>query len=137
MQIPVISIGAVAAGFPSPAGDYLEERIDLNDVLIRHPQATFIVRTEGDSMLNAFIPPKALLVVDKSMIAQNGDIIVAVLNGEFTVKYLQRNDFKCKLIAANRKYPDIDVTPEMGMTVWGVVTHILINPKDVRHVCTR
>ena len=134
MEIPVISNASVAAGFPSPAADYAEERINLNDVLIKHPQSTFVVRTEGDSMLNAFIPPRALLVVDKSVTPQNGDIVVAVLNGEFTVKYLKKNDFKCWLLPANRKYPDIQVTSEMGMMVWGVVIRILIDPKETRYV---
>src|SRR4051812_5693432 len=76
----------VAAGFPSPASDYMEERIDLNQLLIKNPSATFFVKVEGESMIDAFIPPKALLVVDRSVHALSGDIVVAVVSGEFTVK---------------------------------------------------
>src|SRR3982750_2272756 len=122
----------VKAGFPSPAMDYLEERIDLNKVLIEHPLSTFIVECTGDSMISAFIPPKAKLVVDKSLSAKNGDIVIAVINGDFTVKFLKKNDFKCWLIPANSKYKEIEITPEMNLQIWGVVTKIIIDPKDVR-----
>ena len=122
----------VKAGFPSPAMDYLEERIDLNKVLITHPLSTFIIESTGDSMVSAFIPPKAKLIVDKSITAQNGDIVVAVMNGDFTVKFLKKNDFKCWLIPGNTKYKEIEITPEMNMQVWGVVVKIIIDPKDVR-----
>ena len=120
------------AGFPSPAMDYLEERIDLNKVLIEHPLSTFIIECTGDSMISAFIPPKAKLVVDKSVTAKNGDIVVAVMNGDFTVKFLKKNDVKCWLIPGNTKYKEIEITPEMNMQIWGVVTKIIIDPKDVR-----
>ena len=82
---------AVPAGFPSPALDYLEDRIDLSKDLIRHPASTFIVECTGDSMMGAFIPPKARLVVDRSLTPVNGNIVVAVLNGEFTVKFIRKN----------------------------------------------
>ena len=120
------------AGFPSPALDYLEERIDLNKVLIDHPLSTFIVECTGESMINAFIPPRAKLVVDKSLTAQNGDIVVAVMNGDFTVKFLKKNNLRCWLIPGNSKYKEIEITPEMNMQIWGVVTRIIIDPKDVR-----
>src|SRR5688500_1567330 len=80
----------VQAGFPSPAMDYLEERIDLNKEFIKHPLATFIVECTGDSMINAFIPPKARLIVDRSISPKSGDIVLAVINGEFTVKFLKK-----------------------------------------------
>jgi DNA polymerase V len=123
---------AVKAGFPSPALDYLEERIDLNKALIDHPLSTFIIECSGESMINAFIPPKAKLVVDKSITAKNGDIVVAVMNGDFTVKFLKKNDFKCWLVPGNSKFREIEITPEMNMQIWGVVTKIIIDPKDVR-----
>jgi DNA polymerase V len=131
MLIPEYA-GKVKAGFPSPANDYLEERIDLNDIIIRHPLSTFIVACEGDSMINAFIPPKAKLVIDKSLRPKNGDIVLAVLNGEFTVKYLQQNEYKCRLIPANKKFREIEITPEMDFKVWGVVIQILVDPNDVK-----
>lgn len=123
---------AVQAGFPSPALDYLEERIDLNKAFIQHPLATFIVECRGDSMINAFIPPKARLIVDRALTPKNGDIVLAELNGEFTVKFLKKNDFKCWLIPANSKYREIEITGEMTLTVWGVVTAIITETKDLR-----
>lgn len=131
LQLPYYQ-NKVKAGFPSPANDYLEERIDLNKELIRHPLSTFIIESEGDSMVNAFIPPKAKLLVDRSVTPKNGDIVLAVINGEFTVKYLKRNDFKCWLIPANKKYKEIEVTQEMDMQVWGVVIKIIVDPNDTR-----
>ena len=122
----------VPAGFPSPANDYMEERIDLNSFLIRHPLSTFIVESEGNSMIDAFIPPKAKLLVDKSIEPKNGDIVLAIINGEFTVKYLKKNEFKCWLVPANKKYHEIEVTPEMNFKVWGVVTSIIVNPNELR-----
>ena len=122
----------VKAGFPSPANDYIEDRIDLNKELISHPLSTFLIRSEGDSMIDAFIPPKAKLIIDRSLKPQNGDIVLAVINGEFTVKYLRKNDYKCWLVPANKKYPKIEVTAEMNMQVWGVVTQIIVNPNDTR-----
>ena len=83
-------------------------------------------------MINAFIPPKAKLIVDRSITPQNGDIVLASLNGEFTVKFLKKNDFKCWLCAANSKFKDIEITEEMNMQVFGVVTTIIINPVDVK-----
>lgn len=122
----------VQAGFPSPALDYMEERIDLNTALIKRPLSTFLVETTGDSMINAFIPPKATLIVDRSITPHNGDIVLAVINGEFTVKFLKKNDHNCYLIPANSKYPEIKITPEMNMQVWGVVTTIITDASDVR-----
>ena len=122
----------VKAGFPSPSTDYTEERIDLNKELIRHPLSTFIVESEGDSMIDAFIPPRAKLVIDRSIKPRNGDIVLAVINSEFTVKYLRKNDFKCWLVPANKKYREIEISPEMEMQVWGVVIKIIVDPNDTR-----
>ncbi len=123
---------SVPAGFPSPANDYLEERLSLDKEFIRHPNSTFLIDCKGDSMVNAFIPPKAKLLIDRSITPKNGDIVLAILHGEFTVKYFKKNDFKCWLIPANKKYKDIEITPEMDMEVWGVVTQIFVNPTDTR-----
>ena len=131
LEIPYYTC-KVKTGFPSPANDYLEERIDLNKELIKHPLATFIVESEGDSMKDAFIPPKAKLIIDRGITPRNGDIVLAVVNGEFTVKYLKKNPFKCWLIPANKKYKEMEITPEMEMQVWGVVTKIIIDPNDTR-----
>src|ERR1700712_12767 len=123
---------AVPAGFPSPALDYMEERIDLSRELIRHPLSTFIVECTGDSMMGAFIPPKARLIVDRSLTAENGSIVVAVVNGEFTVKFLRKNDHRCWLVPANSKYPEIKISAEMEMQIWGVVTYIITDTQDLR-----
>jgi DNA polymerase V len=131
IRIPFFT-NRVQAGFPSPAMDYMEERIDLNKELIKHPLATFIVECEGTSMINAFIPPRAKLLVDRSLTPKNGDIVLAVVNGEFTVKFLKKNEYKCFLVPANKKYEEIEVTGEMEMQVWGVVTSIIIDANDVK-----
>src|SRR5580698_4293805 len=102
MKIPFFK-GPIPTGFPSPAADYQEKRIDLNEELIQHPDATFIVESDGYSMVNAFIPPKAKLLVDRSLVAKNGDIVVAAINGEFTIKYFIKNEYKCFLVPANPK----------------------------------
>ena len=125
-------LGSVPAGFPSPAADHFEEQIDLNKHLQKNPSATFFVRAQGNSMQDAFIADGSLLVVDRSIRAQHGHIILAVLNGEFTVKYLKKNAFKCWLVPGNRHYPETEITPEMNMQVWGVVTYIITDTKDVR-----
>jgi DNA polymerase V len=122
----------VPAGFPSPALDYMQKRIDLNEELIKHPLSTFIIECEGTSMVDAFIPPKAHLLIDRSLTPKNGDIVLAVINGEFTVKYLRKNEHTCRLVPANRKYKEIEITSDMDFTVWGVVISIIINPNDVK-----
>ncbi|MEP6584714.1 MAG: translesion error-prone DNA polymerase V autoproteolytic subunit [Ginsengibacter sp.] len=124
--------GAIPAGFPSPAQDYLEKRIDLNEVFITNELSSFLFESEGNSMINAFIPPRAKLLVDRSITPLNGDIVLAILDGEFTIKFLKKNEFKCWLCAANPKFPDIQITEEMNMKVWGVVTGIFIKPRDVK-----
>jgi DNA polymerase V len=137
MSIVTVSLieTPIPAGFPSPAADYQEKRIDIAQYLVPHPISTFFVRTTGDSMINAFIPPLALLIVDRSKSAHNGDIVVAVINGEFTVKFLRKNDLKCWLVPANRKYSETEITAEMEFIIWGVVTYIVSNPKDLKNVC--
>lgn len=122
----------VPAGFPSPALDYMQKRIDLNEELIKHPLSTFFIECEGTSMIDAFIPPKARLLIDRSLTAKNGDIVLAIVNGEFTVKYLRKNEHKCWLVPANRKYKEIEITADLDFTVWGVVISIIVNPNDVK-----
>ena len=131
----VWSFGAkVPAGFPSPALDYMEERISLDKEYIKHPLSTFIIECVGDSMINAFIPPKARLIVDRSLTPKNGDIVLAILNGEFTVKFLRKQECKCWLVPANNKYPEIEILDEQTLEVWGVVTAIITDTKDVKDI---
>ena len=113
---------SVRAGFPSPAEDFAVKRIDLTEVLITHPQATFLLRVSGESMREAGIFDGDMLVVDKAIKPRHGHIVVAVVDGEFTVKYLYQRAGRIKLKPANVTFPEI--TPREGQTieVWGVVT---------------
>lgn len=112
----------VQAGFPSPAEDFAVKRIDLTEVLITHPQATFLLRVSGESMKDAGIFDGDMLVVDKAIKPRHGHIVVAVVDGEFTVKYLHMRSGRVKLKPANVTFPEI--LPKEGQTleVWGVVT---------------
>lgn len=121
----------IPAGFPSPAQDYMEEDIDLQKLLIKHPLATFLVKVKGESMINDFIPEGALLVVDRSIKSQHNDIIVGVVNGEFTVKRLLRIQQQVVLQPANPSFKPLPITEEMNFVVWGVVIQIIIDPKKV------
>lgn len=132
MEEIILYRAPVHAGFPSPALDYTEERIDLTKALVKNPLSTFIIECTGDSMVNAFIPQKALLIVDRSVTAENGDIVLAIVNGEFTVKFLKKNAHRCWLVPANRNYREIPITAEMNMQVWGVVIYIITDTKEVR-----
>lgn len=118
---PLFACG-VSAGFPSPAEDYIEQHLDLNDLLIQNPAATFFVRVNGDSMTGAGINHEDILIVDRSLEPTSGKIVVAVIDGEFTVKRLYIDDNSCRLLAENPDYPAIEVTEESGCEVWGIVT---------------
>jgi DNA polymerase V len=115
----------VAAGFPSPADDYIEARLDLNEYLVRHKEATFFLRVKGDSMRDAHIEDGNLLIVDRSLEPGHGDIVVAVSNGELTVKRLHKRRGVVKLLAANAAYPEILIKPGSELIVWGVVRHVV------------
>ncbi|STX52421.1 SOS (error prone) mutagenesis protein UmuD (RumA) [Legionella busanensis] len=115
----------VAAGFPSPADDYLESSLDLNEYLIKHPAATFMVRAQGDSMKDAGIQNGDLLIVDRSIEATHGKVVIAALNGELTVKRLSCRNGRVCLIPANPSYSPIDITEETVLVIWGVVTHVI------------
>lgn len=112
----------VRAGFPSPAEDFTVNRLDLTQILVTHPQATFLLRVAGPSMREAGIDDGDTLVVDRAIKPRHGHVVVAVVDGEFTVKYLHQRAGRVKLKAANPTFPDI--VPKDGQTVevWGVVT---------------
>lgn len=116
---------SVAAGFPSPADDYLESQLDLNDYLIDNPSATFFVRVSGDSMLDAGIHHGDILVVDRSLDASEGKVVIAVVEGEMVVKRLRRRKGKLCLLPENKQYPPLEIGDETDCTIWGVVTHVL------------
>ena len=120
VELPLASSG-VHAGFPSPAEDFVEGSLDLNRLLIKDSAATFFVRVEGDSMQDAGIYDGNLLVVDKSLHPQDGDIVVCFLDGEFTLKRIRIQEGKITLLPANKRYKPIEVNPDDEFTVWGVV----------------
>lgn len=116
---------AVHAGFPSPAADHARKQIDLNEHLIRNKEATFIFRVKGDSMVGIGIYDGDELLVDRSIEPKHGNIVLAVLNNEFTVKKLYRRGGVVKLLAENLIYPPIVVKDGEELTIWGVVTRNL------------
>ncbi len=118
-------VGKVAAGFPSPADDYVEKTLDLNELLIQKPAATFFARAQGESMLGAGIHHNDILVVDRSIEPVPGKIVICALNGELTVKRLERDNGLWKLKAENKDYPDIAIHEELEMVIWGVVTNVI------------
>lgn len=125
--LPVV-LSAVQAGFPSPAEDYVEGRLDLNSHLIRHPAATFIVRVEGDSMTGAGIFPDDLLVVDRALQPRRGHVVIALVGGELTVKRLEGRPGRWRLEAAHPDYPALELArldEEEGGAVWGVVGSVI------------
>ncbi len=112
----------VSAGFPSPADEHVEKRLNPSDYLIDNDTETFFVRVKGDSMIDAGIFEDDVLVVDRSRLAQIGDIVLAVLDGEFTVKTLGKSKHGPRLLPANKNYPVIEITAEQSFQVWGVIT---------------
>lgn len=116
---------AVSAGFPSPADDYVETALDLNEHLIKHPSATFFVRVSGESMINAGIYDQDVLIVDRSLSPKQSDIVIAVLDGELTVKRLHLEKESVTLLPENPDYPPIPITKSMSFTIWGVVTTVI------------
>ena len=121
-RIPLLN-DSVSAGFPSPADDYTEENIDLNEHLISNPFSTFFLRVKGDSMINAGIKDKDLIIVDKSLTAKPGNIVIAMIDGEFTVKRLSIKNDELYLKAENNNYPDFRFRNHIDVQIWGVVIY--------------
>ena len=118
------------AGFPSPADDYIEEKIDLNKYLVQHPAATFLVRIQGDSMTGIGIFPNDIVVVDRSLITSDikgmhNKVVLAVLDGEFTIKRLCVKGKSVTLLPENDKYDPIPISEGSDFTIWGVVNHTI------------
>jgi DNA polymerase V len=118
----------VSAGFPSPADDYLEDKIDLSKYLVQNPTSTFMMRVKGNSMQDANINDGDILVIDRSLKAADGLPVVCFLDGEFTVKTFRQIGGRAYLYPANPAYKPIEVTEEMDMRVWGVVVWVLHKP---------
>jgi DNA polymerase V len=117
----------VSAGFPSPAMDYLEPDLDFNQLLKRNPNATFCMRVQGESMVDAFIPNGSMVVIDRSVKPLNNSIVVATVDGERMIKHLVRTRDGIFLLPANDKYRSIRIEEAMDFSVWGTVTHVLID----------
>jgi DNA polymerase V len=125
-EIALIHIdGAICAGFPSPADDYLETPIDLRRELVKNPDATFVVRVQGHSMTGDGIDDGDVLIVDRSLKPKNGAVAVCYLNQAFTVKRLEMRGGQVRLLSANPDFLPIEVQPHDELIIWGMVTFII------------
>ncbi len=124
LSLPFLST-PVPAGFPSPADDFVDHALDLNELMIKHPAATFFVRVHGDSMIDAGIRSDDILVVDRAYEVTDGCIVVAVIDGEFTVKRLRKDGSNFYLAPENTDFKPLYITDEMDITIWGVVTFVI------------
>lgn len=123
-----VFMSKISAGFPSPADDYVERRLDLNQHCVHHPEATFFLRVSGHSMTGAGIHDNDILVVDRSLKPVHGKIVVAILDGEFTVKRLSREGYAVShlaLLPENNDYPRIEVQEGQELEIWGVATFVI------------
>ena len=123
-NIPMFA-DSVQAGFPSPAEDYMDLDLNLQDHLIQNPSATFCVRAVGESMKDAGIQSGDIMLVDKSLTPKNRSIVLAVIDGEFTIKRVNVSEKELYLMPENENFPPIKITEEMDFQVWGVVTYII------------
>lgn len=115
----------IAAGYPSPAEDFIEGSLDLNQLLVTHPSATFFVRVVGDSMQEDGIHSGSFLVVDRALEPTDGKIVIAAVNGELLVKKIQRQGDRLFLVAGNPSYLPLEITEGMELIIWGVVTSVI------------
>ena len=123
-----LALNLIQAGFPSPADDYADTNFDISRFLIKKPAATFFVKAQGESMQDAGIFSGDLLVVDKSKNPQNGDVVIAFFDGEFTVKRFFQKADKIILKPENKKFADIHVDKYEDFQIWGVVKYVIHNP---------
>jgi DNA polymerase V len=124
-EAPPLYLSPVVAGFPSPAEDYSDRKLDLHEHLVRNHAATFFVRAAGDSMIQAGIHDGDLLVVDRSLTPGNGSVVIAAVEGELTVKYLSHKNGRVWLVPTNDEYPELDVSEQGDAVIWGVVTYAI------------
>jgi DNA polymerase V len=117
-----LSVPTISAGFPSPAEDFIDKKLDLNEYLVRNQPATFLVKVQGTSMENAGILDGDILVVDRSLEPSSGKIVIGVIDGEFTVKRIEKKAGKFFLLPENESFKPIEITPDMDFKIWGIVT---------------
>jgi DNA polymerase V len=118
-------LSKVSAGFPSPADDFVQSQINLNDLLVEKHESTYLVRVTGDSMIDDHICDGDILVVDRSLSNTNNQIVIAIVDGEFIVKRLLYQNNKYFLVPSNKRYHSIEITTEMNCVIWGVVTYVI------------
>jgi DNA polymerase V len=123
--LPPVFLALIEAGFPSPADDWIEDALDLNKLLLKNPAATYFLRVKGDSMIGAGIHEHDLLIVDRSITPAHNDVVIASVLGDLTVKRLHRERDAVRLVPDNPGFDPIEVTPEMELRIWGVVTYSL------------
>ncbi len=116
---------AIRAGFPSPADDYVADTLDLNDHLMPRKEASFLLRAKGDSMVGVGIHDGDILVVDRSLTAADGKVVIATLDGQFTVKTLEKKQGRIRLLPANSDFEPIEIKDEQELQIWGVVTRVI------------
>ncbi|MEC7831122.1 MAG: translesion error-prone DNA polymerase V autoproteolytic subunit [Pseudomonadota bacterium] len=124
LSLPLYS-SKVPAGFPSPADDHMEGKLDLNTYLVKHPTATFFVKASGDSMVGAGIHDGDILVVDRSLEPRKGQVVIAAIDGQLTVKRLKRKGPKIFLAPENKKFRPIELNENNDVKIWGVVTSVI------------
>lgn len=124
VKIPLY-LNPVAAGFPAVTEDYIDENIDLNRHLVKHPETTFLVRVTGESMKDAGIHPNDMLIVDRSIEVNSGQVVIAVVNGELTVKRIRKNQDKLWLMPENKDFQPIEIDEHTDLHIWGVVTNVI------------
>lgn len=125
LKLPLF-ISKVPAGFPSPAEDYIEKYLDLNELLIKHPSATYFVKVSGNSMIEAGIHDGDILIVDRALEPKNNDIVIAIVDGELTVKRLVIKDNKIYLYPENSNYKPIEIdSEERDLLIWGIATYVI------------
>ena len=124
IELTLFSQG-VSAGFPSPADDFIDKNLDLNEFLIKHPVATYLLKVSGNSTIDAGINSGDILIVDRSIEPTDNKIVVAIIDGEFTLKRFRKIDNKIYLYPENSKYTPIEVSEGMDCQIWGVVTFVI------------
>jgi DNA polymerase V len=122
--LPIFS-STISAGFPSPADDYIDQKLDLNKLLIKHPSATFYVRVRGNSMVKAGIHDDDILIVDRALDPIQNSIVICIIDGEFTVKRIRKEKNKLFLIPENDEMNAVEVSTDSDFQVWGVVTNVI------------
>lgn len=124
LELPFISSG-IKAGFPSPAADFDETRVSIDQIVVKHKEATFYAKASGNSMIGAGIDDGDILVIDRSLEARDGKIAVCFVDGEFTVKRIKVEQDCVYLLPENPKFEPIKITEENELIIWGIVTHVV------------